>query len=153
MKKWIVSKVAGPLGFVVRPVLAGIIGTLVAIGYEQAGVLVAKIGWLEWFVMRVVVDMPPAVVEQLTPKNVGIVVAGALWVAGSDWVILKLKGGVKELQLEYNAAPGTGSVKVDGIALPGGETVRAVGEVLKLADPQNVAAKARAIGMEGVPGK
>jgi hypothetical protein len=126
MKAKLISLIAGPLGIVVRPILAAIVGALVALAYKQAWILLYKVAWLASFTKLVIDGIPAETLAMLTPKAIGGAVAVALWLAASDWIIASLKGGVKQIQTAYNAAPNTGSVKPDGLAIRGGETATAI---------------------------
>jgi len=126
MKEWIITKVAGPLGMVVRPIIASLIGVIIGLLYEQAWIAVYKVAWLKFLVERVIAGIPPDVLASLTPSAIGTATALALWIFASDWVIQKLRGGIKEIQVNYNANPNTGTVRADGIAIKGGETATAI---------------------------
>lgn len=126
MKSKIIAWIAGPLGVVVRPVVAAITGTLVAMAYQQAWDAIYQCAWLASFSRAVLVNIPPDTLALLTPQAIGSAVAVALWLAASDWIIASLKGGILQIQTNYNASPGTGSVNPDGLAIRNGETANAI---------------------------
>lgn len=126
MKAKIISIIAGPLGAVVRPVLAAIIGVIVGMIYQQAWIAIYKVAWLKFFAEKVIESIPAETLALLTPQAIGGTVAVAAWLTASDWIIAKLKGGILQMQTAYNAAPNTGSVMPDGLAIRDGETSKAI---------------------------
>ncbi len=126
MKARLISLIAGPLGIVVKPILAAIIGTLVGLLYQQAWIAVYKVAWLASLTKLVIAQIPPETLALLTPQAIGSAVAVVVWVAASDWIIGSLKGGIRQIQTAYNAAPNTGSVQPDGLAIRNGETATAI---------------------------
>lgn len=131
MKEWIIRQIAGPLGFIVRPIISGIVGTIVALTYEQAWIVAYKVKWLHFFAQKVVENMAAseqgaAALAMLTPGAVGGFVALAVWGFAPDWIIAKMRGGGKQVQNTLNASPAAPNVKVDGIIIKGGETAASV---------------------------
>lgn len=126
MKAWVIKKIAGPLGFVVRPILAAIVGTLVALAYEQAALALEKVAWLQFFIGRVTESLPADVALSLSPGAIGAASALAIWAFASDWIISKLKAGNRQIQNTVNASSAPVSVGVDGIIIKDGETSKAV---------------------------
>lgn len=139
MKKWLIQQIAGPLGFIVRPIISGIVGTIVALIYEQAWIVVYKIPWLHFFAVKVVATMSAneqgaAALAMLTPGAVGGFVALAVWGFVPDWIIAKLRGGNKQLQEKISGSNLPISVEHDGIILKDGQTVNAVGNIISRAE-------------------
>ena len=126
VKEWVISQVAGPLGLVIRPVIASILGILIAFLYEQAWTLIKYVDWLYSFSQRVVDGLPQGVIAMLTPQAIGATAAIILWLLVSDWIIYKLKGGIKQIQTTYNDSVVPGTVIVDGLAVKDGETSTAI---------------------------
>lgn len=126
MKNWILLRLAGPLGFVIRPILAAMIGVLVAAGYDQAWMALAKVAWARWMVQGTIDRLDPAIMQMLTPSAVGAAVALMLWGLGSDWVLGNIRRGVKEVQASANESKVPAMVRKDGIILPGGETAQLI---------------------------
>lgn len=122
MKNWILLRLAGPLGFVIRPILAAMIGVLVATAYDQAWMALAKVAWARWLVQGTIERLDPAIMQMLTPSAVGAAVALMLWGFGMDWVMGNIREGTKQVQGDANKSPVPETVKVDGVILPGGET-------------------------------
>ena len=126
MKDWLITKIAGPLGVVVTPILATIIGVVVGLLYEQIWDAIDNVGWLIFLVERIIAAIPPDVVAPLTPQAVGATVAVLAWAALSQWVIASLKAGNRQVQHTLNASPSAPNVTVDGIIVRGGETANSV---------------------------
>jgi len=141
MKLWLLKQVAGPLGVVVRPIIAAIVGVLVGLLYEQAWIAVYKVGWIKFLVERVIGSLPGDVVQSLTPQAIGAVVALGAWALVSDWLIGQMKAGNRQIQNTLNATPAAANVAVDGIILRHGETATSVSrlayEALYPADSTN----------------
>lgn len=130
MKLWILKMIGGPVGIVVRPIIAAVIGVLVGLGYQQAEAAIASVVWLSTFLHLVIAALPADILAMLSPKAVGAACAVAIWAATSDWVISALKGGIKQIQTDYNDAPTTGTIKADGLAFKNGQTVQAIGGIV-----------------------
>lgn len=126
MKNWILSKLAGPVGVVVRPVIAALVGVLVGLAYEQAGALLHKAAWLGWLTDRTIASLDPSTLAMLTPGSIGAAVSVAVWALLSDWALAKLRGGNREVQTLINSSTAPISVAVDGIITKGGETSTAI---------------------------
>lgn len=126
MKARLIAIIAGPLGVVVKPILAAIIGTLVGLLYQQVWIALYKVAWLAAFTKLVLAQIPAQTLAALTPEAIGGAVALMVWVSASDWIIMSLKGGIRQIQTAYNAAPKTGSVDPDGLAIRNGETATAI---------------------------
>jgi len=141
MKLWILKQVSGPLGVIVRPIIAAIVGVLVGMLYEQAWIAVYKVGWIRFLVERVIYSLAPDVVQSFTPQAIGAVVALGVWAWVSDWLIGQMKAGAVQIQNTLNATPAATNVVVDGIILRHGETATSVSrlayEALYPADTAN----------------
>ena len=126
MKEWIISKVAGPLGFIIKPILAGIVGTLVMLFYQQADLAINKVFWLDKLFHLVLKSIPSETLSLLTPQSVGSAAGIAAWMFISTWIINHLKAGNKQIQNTINESPNPLSVKVDGLIVANGETSKAI---------------------------
>lgn len=126
MKVWLLLQIAGPLGAIIRPIIAATFGVIIAIFYEQIWLGIYKVGWLRFFVERVIAALPPDVVHSLTPPAIGAVVAIGAWAWISNWMINKMKSGNRQIQNALNATPAAANVEVDGIILRNGETAKSV---------------------------
>ena len=71
-------------------------------------------------------QIDPSIIQMLTPGAIGSAVALMVWAAASNWIINHLKGGVAQIQTSINKSDFPGVVKVDGLAIQGGETVNAI---------------------------
>lgn len=125
-KTWLIGKIAGPLGVIVRPIIAAIIGVIVGLLYEQSWIAIYKVGWLKFMAEQVIAALPPEIVQSLTPSAIGGVVALGAWAWASDWIIAKMKSGNRQIQNTLNASPAAPNVVVDGIIVKGGETAASV---------------------------
>ena len=126
LKRWLLLKLAGPLGFVVRPILAAMVGVVVAAGYEQAWVVIYKVPLLQRFAEATIDRLDPAFVQAMTPGAVGGAVALLLWGFASDWALGNLRAGNKQVQDAANQSLTTGTVRRDGLILTGGETANLI---------------------------
>ncbi len=125
-KEWSISKVAGPLGFVIKPILAAIVSVFVMLIYQQIDAAINKVLWLDSLFHLVVRNIPTDVLSMLTPQAIGGAAGIAAWMGISAWVIEKLKSGNKQIQATINNSPNPLSVKVDGIIVKNGETSQAI---------------------------
>ena len=126
MKNWILLRLAGPLGVVIRPVLAAMIGVVVAAIYDQAWIIIYKVAWLKWLAEGTIARLDPAVVQAMTPAAVGTATALILWGFGMDWVMGNIREGTKQVQGDANKSPVPATIRKDGIILPGGETAQLI---------------------------
>jgi len=126
MKNWLISKIAGPLGMIVRPILAAIIGVIVGIAYEQMWIGIYQVGWLKFLCEKVIAQLDPAIIQAMTPQAIGGIAAIGAWAWASDWIIIRMRGGNEQVQITLNASPNAPNVKEDGIIVKGGETTAAV---------------------------
>ena len=126
MKNWLISKIAGPLGMIVRPILAAIIGVIVGIAYEQMWIGIYQVGWLKFLCEKVIAQLDPAIIQAMTPQAIGGIAAIGAWAWASDWIISRMRGGNEQVQHALNALPNAPNVKVDGIITKDGETTHSV---------------------------
>src|SRR5882757_9076059 len=98
MKPWLAHLITGPVGVVAKPIIAAIIGALVAIIYKQAWDFVYHYQWMANFANQVISALDPSLVKSLTPTAVGVASATAAWGFGADWIISHLMGGNKAIQ-------------------------------------------------------
>ncbi len=138
MKLWIANLLTGPIGVIIKPILAAIIGTLVGIGYADAWQWAYHYPWLASFMNQVIASLDPKLVESLTPKAIGFSVAAGVWGFGADWVISRLMSGNKAVQRAVNASDVPVTVAVDGIITKGGETVQAIKAIADTVTAQKV---------------
>jgi len=126
LKRWLLLKLAGPLGFAVRPILAAMVGVVVAAGYEQAWVVIYKVPLLQRFAEATIDRLDPAFVQAMTPGAVGGAVALLLWGFASDWALGNLRAGNKQVQDSANQSLTVGTVDRDGIIFANGPTAQLV---------------------------
>ena len=126
MKLWLLLQISGPLGIIVRPIIAAVVGVIIGLIYEQVWIGVYKVGWLKFFAERVVAALPADVVQNLTPQAIGAVAAVGAWAGISSWLISQMKAGGRQVQNTLNATPAAQNVKVDGIILKHGETAASI---------------------------
>jgi hypothetical protein len=126
MKRWLILKLAGPAGVLIKPVLASLVGTVIAVIYQHTWHFVYQFEFLRGFADSFIANIDPSALPFLTPKAIGVAVAACTWSALSDWIITHMKAGGKELQTSLKDSPRADSVKIDGIVLRGGPTVQSV---------------------------
>lgn len=124
VKQWALIKLAGPFGFIFRPILSAMVGVIVARIYDQGTMVIFKVPWLHGMFDATLSRVDPAVLASLTPEAVGGAVAVLLWGFGMDWVGGYLRAGSKQVQGAINQSPASENVRLDGVILPGGETVK-----------------------------
>ena len=126
MKLWLLKQISGPLGVIVRPIIAAVVGVIIALLYEQVWHGLYKVCWLRFFVEKIIASLSPEVVQSLTPQAIGAVVALGAWAWVSDWLISQMKAGNRQVQNTLNATPAAMNVSVDGIILKHGETATSI---------------------------
>jgi hypothetical protein len=126
VKVWLLLQIAGPLGAIIRPVIAAILGVIIGLLYEQVWLGIYKVGWLKFFAERVIAALPSDVVHSLTPSAIGAVAAVGAWAGISSWLINQMKAGGRQVQNTLNATPAAANVEVDGIILKHGETATSI---------------------------
>lgn len=123
-KEWVILQLGGPVGLFFRTVVAAIIGVLVAGAYDWARVTLHEVVWIGHFVDLVLARIDPEYLIALSPQAIGGFVAVILWGTALDWVMVYIRAGGKQIQSSGNASPAAGSVKLDGLILPNGATVK-----------------------------
>lgn len=123
---WLLSKIAAPVGVVLRPVLAAIIGTIIGLLYDQAWIAVYKVAWLHFFVDKIIERIDPLTLQALTPQAIGAAASVLAWAWLGDWIIARMRHGNTQVQKAINDSPFPATVKVDGIITKGGETATAI---------------------------
>tara|TARA_R110000868_G_scaffold11688_2_gene57019 strand:+ start:1311 stop:1778 length:468 start_codon:yes stop_codon:yes gene_type:complete len=126
VKNWIMLQIAGPLGAIIRPIIAAILGVIIGLFYEQVWIGIYKVAWLRFFAERVIASLPSDVVHSLTPSAIGAVAAVGAWAGISSWIINQMKSGNRQIQHTLNATPAAANVSVDGIILKHGETAASI---------------------------